>query len=309
MNQLYGVTYVPRPQEEDPDDPPVDPDDPDANSNWLELEQEYWPEITQYPDYNDIDAMYRLAFYGLSARQYIKPGCPVDIEENGEYVLVALPFYAMTPSDDFTYRLETNLVSDWTYTDYEGNIKESHIKGTIFNEGVTSVQKGYSTVLPMTDHLQFNHRILDFSHSWESVILDPLGRSRSAPQLEVDGRFIRFDEVAWGVLRMNYRAAANRHVLLMAVKPEGGFEFSEINPQVTAHWEYKGQTYSTGLSFEIPQCVYDALSMCPDGFIILVLLNPYKAKYIIYFNTCNGKFITICEAGSLPDDYHKAFNK
>lgn len=308
MNQLFGISYSPFPivDPENPDDGSPSGTDLYDENNWLYLEQEYFPEVLQYPDYNDVDNMHRRVLSGYSAQSYIKDDCPVDITEDGDIILVALTFYVLTPADDWVYQLETNIVPGFTYIDYEGIEQESLIKGRIVDEGITSIKKGYTTVFPMTDYIQFSHRITDMSYSWESVIIDSTGASTSSPTLEVDGRFLRSPKTVWGVLRMNYRAVAHQHTLVLGVKPQAGYEFTEINPQITAHWQYGGQTYSTSLELEIPQCVYDALSTCEDGVITIVLINPYKNKKIVYYNTCNGKFMRVCEAGKLKDAYHDA---
>lgn len=309
------------------DDATQDTGDP-YDDYWLFMEQEYFPPAKQHADFNDVYNMYLRARSGLSAQSYIMDACAVDVRREGDYIVVPLEFYVFVPANDFEYELTTNVAEEFSETVF--------IKGSIKNDGIGYVRKGYTTAFTMTDKIQFDHRVEDLSYVWESPVFNALGEQIrgsfsgmvgvatplediqdqidsgvhfqvSPAQLAARGRFVVAGDSIFGVTRMKYRAPAKLHTLELWIEPQGNQQFKNIRPTVIATWlDEAGNTKTTTLSLEIPQCVYDSMMLCGDGYSTMLLINPYKNKKIVYYSTCDGKFLTVREAGSYKRDYARA---
>lgn len=314
------------------DDSAVNPDDP-WDDGWLFLEQEYFPPEKQAADFNDVYNMLIRANSGLSAQSFVADACPVNVRKewtdgaNPDEVIIPLEFYVFTPRDDFEYELTTNVAEEYSDT--------ARIKGRIINDGIGFVRKGYTTAFTMSNQIQFNHRLDDISYRWEHGVYDVWGSRLRGPSSgmsstislndyaaseEVDqslfssptqvrsrGRYLMTGEDVFGVIRLDYRAVAKLHTLELRLVPEAYEEFKNIRPTIIATWEYGGETHSQTLTLDIPQCVYDSLYLCPDGGDdVVVLINPFKEKYIVYYSTCDGSYLGVREAGSFKKDYYKA---
>lgn len=321
---IAGVTYTQAAIQ----DVVVNPDDP-FDDNWLFLEQEYFPDEKQHADYMDVYNMQIRAASGLSAQSYVADACPVDIRYEDGLIVIPLEFYVFVPRDDFDYELSTNVAEEFS----EG----VYIKGSIQNDGVGYVRKGYSTAFTMTDTLEFTHRIADLSYWWESSVYDVTGSKIRGPsgagsginkavsldqikewaeqgitvnispaQLRARGRYITAGEDIFGVVRLKYRAIAKLHKLNLYLEPQADAEFRNIRPVIIAKWEVEGTTKTQTLTLDIPQCVYDSIKVCSNGVDTILLINPFKNKYIVYYSTCDGSFIEAREAGSYKADYLKA---
>lgn len=323
MISINSVTY----SQPTTDGVVVNPDDP-YNDNWLFLEQEWFPPNKQHADFSDVYNMFIRARSGLSAQSYILDACPVDVHREGDIIVVPLEFYVFVPRDDFEYELTSNVAEEFSDTD--------KIKGSFVDDGVGYIPKGYTTAFTMTDQLSFNHRIADLSFWWESSVYNVWGSRIAGPssshvnratslddireliasgvsfqmspaQLAARGRYIVAGEDIFGVVRLKYRAIARLHKLELRLQPQAGNDFKNIRPTVIASWVVEGVTKTQTLTLDIPQCVYDAIQVCPDGGISTILLiNPFKDKYIVYYSTCDGSFLGVREAGSFKKDYRKA---
>ena len=98
-------------------------------------------------------------------------------------------------------------------------------------------------------------------------------------------------------MRFDYRAVAHHYTLLLTLTAAQGYNIVDLKPVVTAYWMDGLEQKSKTLELQIPQCVYDAMSDCPNvtgRFIDIARIStPDDQPTIVYYSTCDGRYLGV----------------
>ena len=242
----------------------------------------------------DVQLMIDAALSGHSAHSITDTDCPVQLKEFDGDAEVALVFYVLKTLEDIDVTLEAS-------------------GGELIIVGDTLISKEKSVIFGLESKVSFDFRVQSIlSTNWESKIVGTDGSVLAInPPITIIGTRIYVPEVIFGVARMVMEVPVTQCVLILTIPKSDGYKVSKITASVTARWMCEDKQESTALTLEIPQCVYDQLSTCPNGTLknkggMSVKNSFYKSMIQVYYNTCDGDVLgTKQVTNSKPTDYTK----
>lgn len=251
---------------------------------WAKLEQVYTPNSAQGATIKDAINMVRYAESGISAFQYVNDSCAYIVGSN-----VKLDFYVWPSDMDLEYEL----------TSAAGEISKG-IK--------ISKPKAFNIIFDKTDSMSVGF-IFEGTLKPEIPFFTSVGGDISPnPTITIDGQNIILSESCTTVLRADGKADGYRHTLTI---PIAGNVTSINSPTVTVTWGSCAsddveciEDHMDVMEMDIPQCVNDLLGRCESednsSRDSLETLYDEDPKYMVYWNTCNGK--PIKEFWKEPDE-------
>jgi len=295
--------------------------DPPVNDVWVRLEQVVPSRLSYYASARDIYKMWTAAVTGKSAQTLRPPGCPIGFA--GSDIYVWLGFYAWPSSPDLVYGLSPAI-------------------GTIGPKTRIRKDKEFSLFVNNADKIDLTYYMEDTTVAWETPCYNRYGDEIPTPEITIFGNYLKFSSTVFGGLRVKGTAVGGYYVSEMILskpltieelteeeskalqeqekeeyKSDGimvyvpkkttrlnGYKIENLENTVTASWlEPDGSTDTDQLRLDIPQCVKDALAMCPDMYGTIVLLCKDISLRKVYYSTCKENTIIAIWDGADPMKY------
>lgn len=255
----------------------------DGPTTWLNLEQEDYPVTSDEASVGDAANMLQLVMSGVSGMQYVMDNC-VYVSFIGDKIVIKLNVYVWPSSLDLEYRLTADIGT----VGPASRLSQYRSRDVIFN-GSASTEIGY-----IMEHVTYES-LMPFYFSD--------GVKKKAPELTVKGGLAYIDENGYCVYRLKGQAQGYKHTVTMEfhkLADSAPNSITSIENTIIAEWNEEGveEIQTASLKLTIPDCVADALRVCPDGEY---LYDKMKCKYDgscegdsllrVYYNTCTGTAI------------------
>jgi len=275
MNASLQIEFIPKIVEETTDD-----------ENWVKLQQFEYPDVAQAINFNDIYQMWLNAQQGLSAFAYVQSDCPMTITENG--IIIALDFYVFPSDLSLPYTLSASL----------GELGEGQI--------LTSLDREFDLIFPLSKEVELDYVASNLGLTWLAGPRTARNQPISPiPTITLDGRFVRSSVSMFAVLRARCQAQCYLHTVLIRLEKfreeeqEDGtvkrevYKIENLKSSVTAVWTKVDGTVGTEiLELDIPKCVEDFLTWCPDGtFKGYSSVTRENRITRVFYNACTGDHI------------------
>jgi hypothetical protein len=246
---------------------------------WVRLEQKMPPATGNTGSLLDLYLAWSLAAAGFSALMYRPAGCPVEFD--GQIIRFFLGFYAWPSHPDLKYKLTAS-------------IGELGIPVRVI-----PIREA-SYFVENTDAILLKYYMLSVAAHWETPTYNAYGETIRAPRIHPAGAQANFDTPVFGGLRVQGIAVGDYWVVTVEVDKSTD-RIEDVNITITASWDMPdGTTESDTIALgteqnrlTIPQCVLDALAMCPGDESYKYYLEWCKkvTSTIVYVNACTGEVI------------------
>lgn len=240
---------------------------------WLNMEQILPPGSEAGVNYADLNQMIARASSGLSARTYRRHGCEVTID--GDLVSFPLDFYVWPSDLALVYSLSVSG------------------PGELLEREQVQVEREQNVIFPMSDYADLGQLVASLdSRRWETPIFNEFGHDIGHLEPRPEGAGLCVDTTCFGVLRANYHAAGFKHRLVISLNKPNGSAVKDLDISVTASWFEGDERQDRELPLDIPQCVLDYLSFCPDGE------QPPSGdgegdSTVVYYSGCSGRVLGV----------------
>jgi hypothetical protein len=270
---------------------------------WVHLEQTKPSKLAAAATMRDIYRMWMAAATGQSARAMRAEGCPIEFQ--GDLIHIYLGFYAWpNPTDlDFTLQASTGIIEQ------RKNIRK---------------QREFSVFVNNAEKLSLPYYMENITIVWESPCYNRFGEQIGTPRVTITPTEIRFEPEVFAGLRIYGTAIGVSAVSHITVsKPIEVDEDIEIDPSITgasityehgvytpsvpkpanlnsakiaapsctitAAWQGLTERETDQLNLEVPQCVIDALNMCPGMWDKFAEFCFTQKKMTVYYDACTGE--------------------
>ena len=247
---------------------PSDEGTPEESGNVnVELEQDL-PEEDNLR-LRDVYDMWILAKNGKTARSLKPNECPVKFTETT--VTITLAFIVWPYPETTPYSLSATI-------------------GDISEQTSLEREREESIVFPLAREVSFERLISNISYEWETPAYTDRGELRPNPTITVVRDMLTIPDPLFAVARVKFTETGHRYELeitLDNVDEEGNnIQITGLSPVITALWkDEEGNSQTTELTLELPQCVIDALKLCKaKPNMVCQGCNAYE--YRVYFNAC-----------------------
>lgn len=270
----------------------------DLGDVWVRIEQLIPPEVSQFASIRDVYQLWLSAATGKSAQKLRAVNCPVEFD--GSDIHVYLGFYAWPSYLDLPYDLTPSI-------------------GTIGERQVIRKRREFSAFIDNQNRLDLPYYMEEVTAEWETPTFDRYGEQITRPSITNHNTWIEFSSEVFGSLRVSGVAFGSYQVAEMIVTRElteeeipaeeladqqhpsedtyivtplptkrlNGYIPENLDNTITAAWiAADGTTATEQMQLEIPQCVQDVLSFCPDMYKTLLLWCRDVATRQVYYNTC-----------------------
>lgn len=275
---------------------------------FVALEQIVPAANTQYASMADVYALWLAAATGTSARTLRPNGCPIEF--SGADVIVRLGFYAWPSDPDLVFTLAAAL-------------------GELSTWQLVEIPREFSVFINNADQIDLPYYMREVSKEWETPAFDRRGNGIPKPTITVLGTRAKFSTEVFGAVRFSGLAVGFYVESIMTLRREltseevpieeiaeqqhftddgieyfitspisatrlNGYKVENLQNTITASWpKLDGTIDSEQLRLKIPQCVEDALALCPGMYQHVLrwcdTITPWQA----YYNACKGTMIGV----------------
>lgn len=270
------------------------------------LEQIVPPETAQFASMADVYRLWLAAATGTSARTLRPDGCPIEF--SGQNVIVRLGFYAWPSDPDLPFTLAPAL-------------------GELSALRLVEMPREFSLFVNNASEVNLPYYMRGVTVAWESPTFDRDGNRIAAPAIAEDGNRLRFSAEVFGAARVTGLAIGYYVESIMTLSRElteeevpaeeiaeqqhfsedgveyfitspvptkrlNGYKVENLQNTITATWQdLAGKTVAEQLRLQIPQCVEDALALCPGMYEYVLRWCDEVKKLLVYYNACKGTII------------------
>lgn len=269
---------------------------------WVKLEQTKPSKIAQAVTMREIYRMWMMAAQGQSARRMRSAGCPIEFIGSQIHIYLGFQAWPSTPEMSFDLQAST---------------------GKIINRKNIEKQREFSVFVENVTNVKLPYYMRDISLHWETPCFNRYGEQIDAPTITLAPTEISFDSEVFGGLRITGTAlgvSAIAHITIdkpiteddslydphatgaTTIYQSGVYSTTKPKPAnlnstkieapsctITASWQGLTETKTDQLRLEVPQCVIDALNMCPGMWDKFAEFCWEQKKITVYFDGCTGE--------------------
>lgn len=258
-----------------------------TDNSFVTLEQPAAPVST---DLLRIETLYRMWYRAIldgHSAQLLRPaGCPVSFFDGA--AIVELDFYALPSSADLRFELGSSI-------------------GTIGPAQIVELPRARDLIVPLVDTVELDFLpVSDPQLFWQTPCYAADGSELAEQELRVIGTTIRFAQQLFGVARMAATAWGHKHRLTVVID-KGDNRITLEPPVITVAWRNTaGETVTSQLELQVPECVQAALAICDGDGQSRSSFCAQKQDEIstvnVYYSTCTGEILSI-RNGSDPEGF------
>lgn len=273
----------------------------DRREPFVALEQIVPAETEQFAGMADVYRLWMAAATGTSARTLRPDGCPIEF--SGENIIVRLGFYAWPSDPDLPFELSPAI-------------------GELSEHRLVEIPREFSVFVDNRNQIDLPYFMREVSVQWESPTFNRNGGSIPAPAIADNGTRLNFSTDVFGAARISGTAVGYYVEAVMTLSRPlteeevtmeeqleqqlfnedgieyfiaapvpasrlNGYKISNLENTITAAWQnLEGGTETRQLPLEIPQCVQDALALCPGMYQYVLRWCDEVATLQVYYNAC-----------------------
>ena len=258
-NAALVINFAPAPEQTDADKP----------CRFVNLEQAKLPRDAA--NLADVNAMMLMAASGLSATSYRQDDCPLRVIDD-TIIEFGLGFYVFPAPLDLPYALSTAI-------------------GTIDQGKRIEQDRSLEVVAEMSRTVE-----LDGVYTGNVQARTPAINSDGsiiANSYQLDGCRIVQGREAFRVFWLTGKRHGYEHMLTIRVEDVGKNKIINLQPKVIVNWlDTDGKSQAKSLDLEVPQCILDAISTCPDE-VTGDLGHVVRKAAQVYYSTCDGSVLGV----------------